>query len=292
MTKRLAFLDLLRIIAISLVTFQHISSHDPLMFDIYKIDFNFRNMYQFDWGHVGVVLFLFVSGFSLAITNLNIDSWKKIKEFYTKRILRIYPAYYVALLFSIILDPTVLQKTYTTLDYIKLTFGMQAMGATTEAEIYGNINGPLWFLTPLILLYLMFPIIAYAIKKHPHKSIFILFIINQVSLYLFSVQNVVFGANWWFPLCVVFIFGLGVYLFKVGVYPKTEIKNRPIIFLSKISFFVYLVNAPLLILADNTIIFVLALLVTGATLYFIDCKIRELIQIKFRSLKVKLPTLS
>jgi peptidoglycan/LPS O-acetylase OafA/YrhL len=232
-------------------------------------------MYQLDWGKIGVVLFLFASGLSLAYSNLDIDSWKKVKEFYQKRLLRIYPAYYLSLIFSIIIQPAILLQTFTPLDYIKTLLGMQALGATTQADIYGKINGPLWFLTPLILLYLMFPLLAYTIKKHPHISIITIFAINQVSLYLFSISNIFFGANWWFPLCVIFEFSLGIYLIRIGTYPKLVNKNKVITYLSKTSFYLYLVNAPLLILADSPLIFVASLLIAGSIFYKNDQLIKN-----------------
>ena len=272
---RLAFIDFLRIIAIGLVTFQHISSNNPLLYNRYKIDFNLWNMYQFDWGKVAVVLFLFVSGFSLANSNLHIDSWKKVKEFYRKRLLRIYPAYYISIIFSIIIQPNILQKTFTPMDYIKTALGMQALGARTEADIYGKINGPLWFLTPLIFLYILFPLLAYAIRKRPHISITAIFAINQVSLYLFSISNVFFGANWWFPLCVVFEFSLGIYLIRLGVYPKMVSRNKVIIYLSNISFYIFLMNAPLLVLGDCPLVFVTGLLIIGSIFYGFDYSIKR-----------------
>ena len=272
---RLALIDFLRILGIILVTFQHISSHNPLLYSQYTISFNIWNMYQFDWGKVGVVLFLFASGLALANSNLKIDSWKEVKEFYRKRLLRIYPAYYLSIILSILLEPNILQKTFNALDIIKMALGMQALGARTEADIYGKINGPLWFLTPLILLYTLFPLLAYAIRKRPHVSITAIFAINQVCLYIFSLSNVFFGANWWFPLCVIFEFSLGIYLIRLGVYPKTVIKNNVIIYLSNISFYIYLVNAPLLILGDCPLVFVTSLLIIGSIFYRFDYSIRK-----------------
>jgi peptidoglycan/LPS O-acetylase OafA/YrhL len=232
-------------------------------------------MYQFDWGKVGVVLFLFVSGISLANSNLYIDSWKKVKEFYRKRLLRIYPVYYISIIFSIIIQPNILQKTFTPMDYIKTVLGMQALGARTEADIYGKINGPLWFLTPLIFLYILFPLLAYAIRKRPHISIIVIFAINQVSLYLFSISNVFFGANWWFPLCVVFEFSLGIYLIRLGVYPKMVSRNKVIIYLANISYYLYLMNAPLLVLGDYPLVYVASLLIMGSIFYGFDYSIRK-----------------
>ena len=273
--SRLVFLDWLRILAIVLISFEHLSTHIPVLHDKYNIDFNLWNMYQFDWGHVGIVIFLFVSGFSLALSNTDIDSRKKIKEFYMKRILRIYPAYYLALFFSIIIQPNIIQKTFTLADYVKTGLAFQALGARTEADIYGKINGPLWFLTPLILLYIMFPLLSYVIKRHAHMSIVTIFAINQASLYFFSIQTFFFGANWWFPLCVVFPFSLGIYLMRIGVYPKITGKNKAIIYLSNITFFIYLINAPLLVLGDYPILFALGLLTFGSVLYEFDCRLRD-----------------
>ena len=101
-------------------------------------------------------------------------------------------------------------------------------------------------------------------------SIVAIFAINQASLYFFSIQTFFFGANWWFPLCVVFEFSLGIYLMTIGVYPKITGKNKTVIYLSNITFFIYLINAPLLVVGDYPLLFVLALLTFGSVLYEFD----------------------
>lgn len=288
MKKRLTFIDFLRISGISLISFHHFIGHNPLQYNQYTFSFDIwvsinnigTVLYEFDWGKVGIVLFLFASGLSLAYSNLDIDSWKKVKDFYRKRLLRIYPAYYLSLIFSIIIQPAILLQTFTPIDYIKTIFGMQALGATTEADLYGKINGPLWFLTPLILLYIMFPFIAYAIRNRPHISITVIFVINQVCLYLFSTSSIFYGGDWWFPLCVIFEFSLGIYLIRLGIYPKMKSRNNMIIHLSNISFYLYLVNGPLLILADSLVVFVTGLLIVGSLFYKLDNSIKKFFKSK------------
>jgi peptidoglycan/LPS O-acetylase OafA/YrhL len=271
--ERLLFVDILKVIGISLVTYHHVSQYYPFLAR-YALNVNLWNMYEFDWGKVGVLIFLFASGVALAVTHLDISSFKEVKEFYGKRLLRIFPAYYVAIVFSIVAEPNILHQSFAAADYVKMLFGMQALGAHTIWDIYGKVNGPFWFLTPLILLYLVFPLLAYAIKNRPHHSILVIFAVNEVCLFIFSKSTVFFGANWWFPLCLIFYFSFGIYIVRLGLFPKIVSKNVVIVYLSNISFYMYLINEPLYVNLGNYLpFFLVALMICSSLLYRFDMSI-------------------
>lgn len=89
-------LDSLRAIAAIVVILGHIEFvktiyHSPSLFE------------QMPSGHTGVVLFFVISGFLITFLLLREnDSYKKIsiKKFYIRRILRIWPLYYIVILIS------------------------------------------------------------------------------------------------------------------------------------------------------------------------------------------------
>lgn len=282
---RLLFIDILRIVGISLITFHHISPYYPELMKYY-LSFNVWNMYIVSYAEIGIWIFLFASGLSLACNHLNIDTRAKIKEFYTKRLLRIYPAYYTAIIVTVVAEPDILQRNFSVIDYIKMATGLQALGAKTVWDILGKVNGPFWFLTPLIFLYLMYPLLSYAMRKHPHISMIAIFAIAEASIYVMSQTTVFFEGISWFPLCRLFEFSLGIYLFRIGLYSKMISKNSVIIYLSSISFYAYLINEPMHFnLGKYPIMFTVGLLVVSTMLYKFDNSLKSAITAVSNGLK-------
>jgi peptidoglycan/LPS O-acetylase OafA/YrhL len=273
----LLFIDILRIVGITLVLLEHVAGSGiyPWFLDYY-LNINIFNIYIVCFGTVGVSLFLVASGCSLALGCKRVDTKEKIKEFYGKRVLRIYPAYWTAILFAVMMDSSILQKQFFAIDYVKLISGFQSIGATTLGDFYGKVNGNFWFITIILSMYLLFPIIFFAIKKHPHISIVSLFAISALSRYYFSQLPMFFKGIDWFPLCTVFEFGLGIYLIKTGFYPRTFSKSL-FVFLSNISFYVYLINAKLTNLLYYPAIFAATLLVIGTIMYELDIAVKRAI---------------
>jgi peptidoglycan/LPS O-acetylase OafA/YrhL len=282
--NRLAFLDVVKIIGIILVVLHHVAASGLIPWDnayntsglnIYFV-INLQNLYLVSFGTVGVSLFLFASGCSLALNCKGLDNKEKLGNFYKKRILRIYPSYWLGILFATIVSTNVLQQTFTTMDYIKIISGFQSFGATTYADFYGKINPPLWFISLILSLYLLFPLLYHAIKRHPHISILAFFFISLASRYYFgNVLNTTFvrGIDW-FPLCATFEFGLGVYLARIHFYPKLQ-SNALTTYFGNVSFYIYLINGPLLLLLRTPWIFITAILVVSAMFYTFDQAIKN-----------------
>lgn len=91
MKKIIAF-DFLRALAIIMIIPAHLSSY---LFSTYgKLA-----LYAFDpyFANMGLGLFIFMSGYLLYYNNHSINSLHKVLDFYKKRLLRIYPLYWVAL---------------------------------------------------------------------------------------------------------------------------------------------------------------------------------------------------
>lgn len=130
----------------------------------------------------GVDLFFFLSGFGLTCSALR----KKLPvlKFYLKRLSKVIIPVWIFLVIILILDKLFLNISYPLPEIVK-----SFLGYFPRADLYKDINSPLWFITPLIFYYLLFPLLFN--KKYPEFSAILLFLIgyflikyNVVSDYL------------------------------------------------------------------------------------------------------------
>ena len=101
---------------------------------------------------IGVNIFLFLSGFGLASSELR--SKKTVKEFYTKRLKNIFVPMWLVLFLVLVLDYLLLGKAYEFTFIVKSTLGFFSV-----ADISTSLNSPLWYFTFILFYYLTFPII-------------------------------------------------------------------------------------------------------------------------------------
>lgn len=142
-------------------------------------------------GFIGVDIFLFLSGFGLSY------SFEKngLLDFYKRRIIRIYPTYFLAVTLTYIFvkwSPIQLINNYITIGFY----------------INGGANRYDWYLESLFTLYLLFPVF-YFLSKYTYKTLFITFIIVMGLLYAF---HDFFHQAWWYNCLVaripIFIYGI------------------------------------------------------------------------------------
>jgi peptidoglycan/LPS O-acetylase OafA/YrhL len=105
-----------------------------------------------NYAGVGVDLFLILSGFGLSMSAL--ERPLSMRQFYLKKFWRLYVPVGVLLTLLLVLDFAVLHKTYPLSLTIKNFFGL-----FPSADLYGDINSPLWFITLLLFFYLLFPLL-------------------------------------------------------------------------------------------------------------------------------------
>ncbi len=240
---RIAFIDSLRVIGILFIIIHHLQYNGGFTFFpwlysyiIYPVS---HPAFHIDLGSIGVWLFIFASGASLALRDYNFGSLKNVGKFYVNRLLRIYPIYWVAVLFSILTMP--ISSPLTITDYLRNFSGFQIFFITDDS--WQKINSTYWFIGLIVSLYLLFPIVYTAIKKRPNVSITALFAIfiasKAVTWYCFPQYT---GITDWFPLCEIFTFGLGIFIIRQGLYWKSK---APIWLAAggALSFYVYLVHA-------------------------------------------------
>lgn len=123
---------------------------------------------------VGVDLFFILSGYGLVASALQrpISAF----HFYRKRLIKIFVPVLVTMLLLLGLDYLVHDITYPTALTIKNLFGF-----FPQADLYRDINSPLWYITPLLVYYILFPLVFW--RKQPLVSAGILAAAAWVFIY-------------------------------------------------------------------------------------------------------------
>lgn len=184
--KKLIGLDLLRIIFALIIAFFHLSIH-------FSIHLNGNIVIEMvdrviSVGAIFMVGFFMLSGFVLQYHYRETDFSDKnnLKKFYRKRFFCIYPAYFVFLMiiFSFRLSfPDTLPKVFAILGCE--FFCLQTFFPTTF-NICGN--GGTWFISVMVFLYFLFPLISIILKKIVvHKKY--CFIVGFAICYFLSVYH-------------------------------------------------------------------------------------------------------
>lgn len=126
---------------------------------------------------VSVDLFLFLSGFGLAVSAFA----KELAPtpFYKRRLVKIFIPLWTTLALFFLLDFLILDINYDFFYLVKSFAGIY-----TSADIFSDINSPLWYITLILFYYLVFPFIFS--RTYPYFS--------AAALYALT-----FGILWWNP---------------------------------------------------------------------------------------------
>lgn len=134
---RMAGLDWLRLLAIALVTIQHVMSVTG--------HYDKTNVYLLSYGQTGVAIFCAISGY-LAFSK----SHETTRIWLKRRLLAIYPAYWLAMLFSFSLTWAFNAKPFTLWQFLSQMLGL---GYFTHG--WELINVVSWFISLILLCYLI-----------------------------------------------------------------------------------------------------------------------------------------
>ena len=194
--KRIVFLDYIRVFACFLVILVHASENfycapgatdmaGPQSFLANEVDRLWVSVYD-GFSRMAVPLFMIVSAFLLAPMKEEQSMW----QFYRQRCLRILPPFFIFMLL------------YSTLPML---WG-QIDGETSMKDLsriflnFPTLAGHLWFMYPLISLYLFIPIISPWLRKATAKEerFFIgLFVLSTCMPYLNRWCGEVWGQCFW-----------------------------------------------------------------------------------------------
>ena len=105
MNNKIIAFDFLRALAIIMIIPAHLSN---FLFSIYSK----LGLYAFDpyFANMGLGLFIFISGYLLYYNNHSINSLQNLLSFYKKRLFRIFPLYWAALIAYIVVFSDLLKN--------------------------------------------------------------------------------------------------------------------------------------------------------------------------------------
>jgi len=192
MNTRFTEIDILKAMAIILIVFCHMDNHVRNNDLIQLIDGAAAV--------IGLSMFFFTSGFLLHHTSSDIHTIQDVKRFYIKKVLRIYPLYWVAII-SLIVVFGFLQVSPGNVDpydfsenaIILHLLGLQGLFP------YWNLHS-MWFVGSILLLYFVFPLIVHfssspwSILKPSIAIISILIILNHI----FGIINI--NVIYYYPI--------------------------------------------------------------------------------------------
>ena len=182
------------------------------------------------FGHYGVQLFIFISGYGLAISNKN----KKISypDFILNRMKKLYPSLLIVVISLMVVIPLyeggVNPATYNSL-LLKLTLAHNFIPG--EAL---SVTGPFWFFSLIVQLYVLFPFLMGMLNKFGPVS---LLITGGIFLSLTMVFNRYLIPH---DLNLNFLFIGHLPIFCLGIYfaSRPFIKLSPLLIISAIVIFI------------------------------------------------------
>jgi len=190
----------LRFIAAIMVFIHHM--------ELLKSSFNLSNFWEnksiFILGKLGVVLFFVLSGFLITYLLLEEEQQTKkinIKNFFKRRILRIWPLYYLILILSFFILPNFQffefpGKPFSFSDFplkalLLYLFMLPNMAAANLASI--PFASQSWSIGTEEQFYIIWPFIFILFKKYRMQAIFLVLAAYLIIKYILSVHDLVIG---------------------------------------------------------------------------------------------------
>ncbi len=179
--KRYLGLDILRIVLALIVFMFHSNMHFKCSYSILN---GFVNM-----GAVAMTGFFMLSGFSLQIgygSKSIINTAENLSSFYKKRFIGIFPLY----LFIILCYDFFLSKVSIFDRLMLLTFELAGLQSVFSTLFGVNHSGGTWFVSCIIICYLLYPFLQQLVKIFDRKTKWIIVLLCcSILLYAPFVQS-------------------------------------------------------------------------------------------------------
>lgn len=168
---------------------------------------------------VGVDLFLFMSGYGLTVGML-----KKplpILEFYKRRVIKIFIPFWVAIILIFAANAIFLDIHYSVPYMIQ-----SLLGWFPTAEGFNDVNSPFWYITWMMMFYVLFPLV-FSTKKPWLSAIILAVIATLIGVY----NPLEMGDNWLHRLHTV-AFSLGI-VFAWLLFETKDKENKLVVYLKE-----------------------------------------------------------
>lgn len=216
---KFAGLDSLRGIAALMVVFQHFWEMNHISDD------RLRPWFFYCAGHEAVILFFVLSGFVLSHQLRNF-CWQEYPKFFLKRIIRIYPPYYMAMIVSITTLLLISNFYRSALPGLGLKDWFYIWSQTTfDSTLWrglvtilghcgSSLNLSVWTLFYEMWLFLLFPVVWYILCARIKLFGFLfLLVLGSVNYYLWSLR-VLLQNDWAGIVYYLWYFIIGMLIYQ------------------------------------------------------------------------------
>ena len=204
-SQKIITIDILRCFAAMGVFYLHNHSGGTLAKYTGLSFFGYTDVFGFFYA---VPLFFLISGYCIHASNIKYIKAKQplpLKEYYIRRVLRIYPPYFVALILSIAVNfVTNTKYSLTTYDFFVHLFSLQGFTVT----YFNSINLVLWTISVELAFYAIYPLFYYIrLKFNLNYALIFTLMVSCLSIaWFYSKGNITLPErycvfNLWFAWC-------------------------------------------------------------------------------------------
>lgn len=225
MKKRYNFMNLLRVLSMFTIVFYHmlITLYIYGIRQLDSISFFFENK-NMHIAKIGVCLFFMLSGCGLMLGSRNSAKGFNVKDFYIKRFKKILIPFYIVyvcyFIFLLCIGEMSISTPFGEKKLLPISFIFTLLGMDAYLENFGVPTCSLgigeWFLGCLILIYIFYPLLRFAMQKNKYVTI-IAATVYYILINIFYQDIPAFsGVNMYMNMAIkIYDFILGMFLAMV-----------------------------------------------------------------------------
>lgn len=136
-------------------------------------------------GHYGVQIFIFISGYGLALSMAKRK--KPWINFVVDRLMKLYPLLLTALIFYILCTIVMYDRFPWSAHYEEMKYKLFFIHTLIPKQ-GTSVNGPWWFFALILQLYILFPALFQFIKKYKIKAFLTLCLLSYIWIFISQYQ--------------------------------------------------------------------------------------------------------